>query len=465
MAYNLHDLRVKGIRMAGLLDCVIEGGLGEHSTLILKGYPESGQEMLYELPAYQPVEVYQQGESGETLLFYGVITDMSLEESAELQVIRVEASSSSLLLDLTKKSRSFQDTGMSYRELAEQVLAGYPGSALLYAAPEAAIGTLIVQYEETDWVFLNRVLSRIGVCLTPEISQTGILVYAGIPELPEINVPFQIRSMDKDLDRFYYLKANGHQVKTVDFTKYEIVTDRFVGMFWKVVTRSGNLTVDSYRYDFGSQELTGIYGLQGANGLVQDRQYPMHMIGLALLGKVTNVAENRVQVMLDIDQGTPPVYWFIYSTISASPDGSGWYCMPENGDAVRVYFPSKYEKEAIALSAVNGYDVPSEGQDRMQDPNTRYLKTKSGQELAMSPGQMSLSCGGGSSITIQNDGSVIVSAGGSVTIAGGEKVTLHAEEKLNVEAAEALVMESLPGASVSLAGGVAQLEGSKITFD
>ena len=30
---------------------------------------------------------------------------------------------------------------------------------------------------------------------------------------------------------------------------------------------------------------------------------------------------------------------FPYATVYSTPDGTGWYCMPEIGDAVRLYFP------------------------------------------------------------------------------------------------------------------------------
>lgn len=51
-------------------------------------------------------------------------------------------------------------------------------------------------------------------------------------------------------------------------------------------------------------------------------------------------------------------YWFPYSTIYASEDNTGWYCMPEIGDSIRIYFPSKKEEEGIAISSV-AREIPS----------------------------------------------------------------------------------------------------------
>ncbi len=96
-------------------------------------------------------------------------------------------------------------------------------------------------------------------------------------------------------------------------------------------------------------------------------------------GTVVNVSGTAVQVALEIDKvsGNPASFLVPFiPQYSASPNGSGWYCMPEPGDDVRIYFPSKNEQEAIALSSASNYPAPqSGGTDRMQDPNIRYLRT------------------------------------------------------------------------------------------
>ena len=84
----------------------------------------------------------------------------------------------------------------------------------------------------------------------------------------------------------------------------------------------------------------------------------MHLTGAALEGTVLEVSGIRIRIHLKIDDGTDSedVYWFPFSTLSASQDGSGWYYMPEPGDQVRVYFPTKHTKDAVAISAVSAYD-------------------------------------------------------------------------------------------------------------
>ena len=43
--------------------------------------------------------------------------------------------------------------------------------------------------------------------------------------------------------------------------------------------------------------------------------------------------------------------WFPYATVYSSGDGTGWYCMPEIGDKIRLYFPTEKEQDAYVISA------------------------------------------------------------------------------------------------------------------
>lgn len=469
MAYNLHDIKVIGLELSNIFYCKVEGRLGEHSCMELHAFLDNKEEFLYELPSYHPVELQIEGEAGVIVLFSGVVTEINFEASSEMNIVKIEGKSYSWLMDLIQKSRSFQDVKMSCTAFLSSIMADYQDSSVFYAAQDMPIGKLIVQYEETDWQFLKRVFSMAGMTVTPYEYQAGIKIYVGIPALSQNKIPYQVRKIDKDMESYYYLKANGRPVNASDFTSYQISSQQLFRLFDTIDVNGLPFSVYSYTYDFSSQEMIGIYDLQMAQGLLVNTIYPMHLIGVALMGKVVNVSGTNVQVALEIDHesGNPAVFWFPYSTMSASPNGSGWYCMPEPGDDVRIYFPSKNEQEAVALSSVSNYPAPKGGgTDRMQDPNTRYLRTKAGQELALTPGQMVLSCGGGiSSLTILNDGTITVSAQQKILVEATGTVTLHAEENLTVQAQGLVSLQSLEGGKVAIGGSEIQFSGTEVKLD
>lgn len=464
--YSLHDVKITGVALDRILFCEIESHTGEHSTLMLGGYVDNAEEFLFCVPDCQDIEVSIQDKEGTKILFSGIVSNIRITDTGQMKTVWIEGKSRSWLMDRTKRSRSFQDAQTTYQALVEEILKDYEGSSLIYAGESLQTGALIIQYEETDWAFLKRVLSKTGLVLTPDSRAPGISLYAGVPAFPESTLIYSVLEMNKDMRSYYRLKANQRMVHPADFTQYVIASEQLMGIFETALVQGQPLAAYAYRYSFDAQELTGTYWMQSQKGLSVQASYPMHLIGAALMAKVVEVKKNLIRAAMEID-GTHTeraVHWFPYSTLSASPDGSGWYCMPEIGDDVRIYFPSKVE-EAVALSAVSGYEAPQGGSDRMQDPDSRYLRTRFGQELALNPNEASLSCGGMSGIRILSDGSLNIYAKETVCVQASEKITLHAEENLTIHVKEQFQMQSMQGGQLTAMEGKIFIRGTEVKLD
>lgn len=465
--YSLHDIEVAGLELAEVLGCEIESRIGNHSTLVILARVTQ-EEFVFEIPDCQSIEVLLHEGKEKRILFSGILTDIQVSESGQMKTVRIEGKSRSWLMDQQKHSRSFQNAKMTFQELVQEILTDYEETDLSYAAGKKELNSLIVQYEETDWEFMQRVLSQAGIMLTPDSRQPGLKLYAGVPRLLETAFAYRVTDMEKDMDGYYGLKANGKEVHSSDFTRYKVTSEQLLSIFEPVVIQGSTLVAYSCKYSFENQEMRGDYELQSAEGLAKAAIYPMHLIGVALNGNVVNVSGTKVQAAMAIDGNNAgrAQYWFPYSTLSASSDGSGWYCMPEVGDDVRIYFPSKKESEAIALSAVSNYDAPQGGEDRMSDPNSRYLCTKSGQELALSPDYIRLSCGKRvSAVTIQTDGKVKIQSQSMVRAIAQEEIALHAEEKVTIHVSEQFIMHSLSGGQIASSEGNVILQGTEVNFD
>ena len=465
--YSLHDVKITGVALDRILFCEIESHTGEHSTLMLGGYVDNAEEFLFCVPDCQDIEVSIQDKEGTKILFSGIVSNIRITDTGQMKTVWIEGKSRSWLMDRTKRSRSFQDAQTTYQALVEEILKDYEGSSLIYAGESLQTGALIIQYEETDWAFLKRVLSKTGLVLTPDSRAPGISLYAGVPAFPESTLIYSVLEMNKDMRSYYRLKANQRMVHPADFTQYVIASEQLMGIFETALVQGQPLAAYAYRYSFDAQELTGTYWMQSQKGLSVQASYPMHLIGAALMAKVVEVKKNLIRAAMEID-GTHTeraVHWFPYSTLSASPDGSGWYCMPEIGDDVRIYFPSKVEEEAVALSAVSGYEAPQGGSDRMQDPDSRYLRTRFGQELALNPNEASLSCGGMSGIRILSDGSLNIYAKETVCVQASEKITLHAEENLTIHVKEQFQMQSMQDGQLTAMEGKIFIRGTEVKLD
>ena len=84
---------------------------------------------------------------------------------------------------MEKKSRSYQNTGMSYGGVINEALAPWNTAAIYPSSLSGtAIGFPAIQYQETDWQFVKRMASRFRLSLYPEPSIGGSKMYVGIPE-------------------------------------------------------------------------------------------------------------------------------------------------------------------------------------------------------------------------------------------------------------------------------------------
>lgn len=160
--------------------------------------------------------------------------------------------------------------------------------------------------------------------------------------------------------------------------------------------------------------------------------------------------------LIEKNQENSGKYWFSFSTVYSSADGSGWYCMPEIGDRVRLYFPASQESKAYVASAYH-----EEGSSLRQHPERKFWRNKDGKEIQLSPERIVLTNNDGTYIELSdNDGIEIVSEG---------SVTIKAKENLHIRSQESSIELSAPkqiylkqGNTEMNLGGNVSMQGAKI---
>lgn len=258
-------------------------------------------------------------------------------------------------MDIKKKARSFQDTSMTYGALVSQITGEYPGAECQILFADVPLGEIAVQYQETDWQFLKRMLSAMHVPLVCSEVRENLCVYAGTAQIPAQMDVISVEGAWKDMDELAYWKEIGEEIADTDVIGYRIKLDNRIPLYSDIAFRSRQLTAEKIEYLTIGSTVYEFVTLRRKSGILQKPIYPMQLVGTAFEGTVKEVQGENMKIHLQIDDAYSgdDCYWFPFSTPSASPDGSGWYCMPEVGDRVRVYFPSKRTGDVIAISAVN----------------------------------------------------------------------------------------------------------------
>ncbi|NFG28283.1 phage tail protein [Clostridium botulinum] len=342
-------------------------------------------------------------------------------------------------MDLEKKSRSFQGKYLTYAEIFNDINKIHNAQMIDYVTNSKTIDNMIVQYNETDWEFLKRLASHFNTVLIPECRLDGTKYYIGddgpstVYELDEFNY-----SVNKGIKE-YKLKSreDSYELNDMNFVSYEVVTNRILNSLTSVAFKGRKLLICKSEFTLVKGVLFNKYILKDKDGAKVKKLFNENISGVSLEGYILDVTKDLVKVSLKIDAYSntkETTIWLPYSTVFSSPDGTGWYCMPEFGDAIRLYFPDNIESNAYAISSVN---LQSSNSSKRNDPSIKSIGTKYGKEIIMRPGAIDVISGNNSmclsdkgGISINSNKSISMSAssvnisGGYVSISGGGGVTI-----------------------------------------
>ncbi|MEE4562802.1 contractile injection system protein, VgrG/Pvc8 family [Paenibacillus polymyxa] len=477
------QLEVTPFEFSQLIHVRVEQKLNEHAKLTLTGrIPEKLKESYikndYES---QPIELKQRVAGDTVTLFSGIVTDIHLEVVKGVYSMTVEALSWTYLLDIQLKNTSFQHADMTYNELIAQVVASYSGSRFMnMISSNHRLGNYVLQYQETDWQFLQRMASRFQTCLLPAPYFSAPTFYFGVPqEKPGGEIHVSSFTVRKPLSQFRHLTENHVQgLQAADSIEYEVYSDQLLDLGSQVTFRGKELWVREAWMTMQDSILKLRYLLTPQAGLAFASTYNMAIIGLSLQGKVLSVHRDRVKVHLEIDntQDEAKAFLFPYSTTYASEDNTGWYCMPEAGDSIRIYFPNQHEEKAMAISSIRrenppeqtgsrggGTSMVAEPVDPMCNPDIPYLKTKFGQIIKFTQQGIDIISSEGSSIHLSDDGIITVSSSQKIQFVAGEEIHMEAPT-VKIEA-EQMISLNCKGNTIEISNNDINIHGTQVKMN
>ncbi len=439
---------------------IIRENPGCHGTLSATLAVEEGAKdyLLYEESASVALLVVQSKELKP--LFFGMVTDMSVKTSGKQCVVYLKAVTSSYQMDLLAQNRSFQDTAFTSHQMVEKVMEPYEEqSKVLFSIPDEELGQIMVQYQETDWAFLNRILSRYGVCAFIDSAKPGIFLRAGLMDTEE----------DADWDSLPYKVKRDTAPADVDRTLkgqlcYEVEAYDIFPLGEKVRFHNQDLYIGKITRSIRQGLLVSCYSLYFQEGLTVSIQNNPYLSGVSINGTVADIKRNTIQVKLETDvlKKCKKQYFFPFSTVAASPDGSGWYCMPKAGDRVRIFFPTDDESEGYAIANIMGESEPAQGSS-MENPDAKDITMPDGKAVRFVPGGIQLAVGEDKgTITLTDDGKAEIRTDEAIAISAAEAVCLKTEGTMEVMAGTQIQIISDAGGSIRMTNDTVQIQASAI---
>ena len=390
----------------------------QHGTVFIKGNirKESRQDYLEKVG--KPVKVSAKtDENTIKLMFFGIIKGCDIQSNGDVHELSLDIVSQSITMEKKEHFRTFQKTSTSYNEILELIVKEYDKGAFINAAKkQGMVNGFSCQYRENDWEYIKRLAGNNEDVVYPDYMTEGIRFFIGVPNGRNIG---EIKS---EYYEFGTVEKEYLGIPFEDVT-YKLVLRDIYDIGDNVTFNREKHKVISRKSRFEHNEIMHEYLLAREGSL---RGFPYdneRLSGAAVFGKVTGVENEFVSVALDDDENDNSGQSLLsYATIYSSPDGGGWYCMPEIGDRVMVKFPDSkdsnaYVQNAVHVGAGNGRD----------NPKVKFFKNKEGKEIRLSPESIIITNNNGTSIELIDDNGVYIKSRGVLSIDANLEVDIESK--------------------------------------
>ncbi|MBD5393457.1 MAG: hypothetical protein HDR71_04140 [Lachnospiraceae bacterium] len=366
--------------------CSIHERYGEHTRAevsgIVKG--EDVKAVLSDI-SDEKLEIYSQNEDGSRkILFIGVIQCVSLEEEGQYAILHLNAISYTWEMDIERKSRSFQNLSLTYQDVV-QAVAGEYGADVRWNIADRNLQYPLVQYQETDYGFLKRILSHLRGRITSKSSESGaeICFYVGMRE--------GISRGAIDLKQYAHKTLPFRDGNRIDAGRkkqqvgYEIADMDYMETGDRIQIQGRDLYVMEAESVLKDNMLNCTCRVFPEECFEAEKIPADTLRGTVITGMILETGQEKVKLHLDIDKEQPvsEAYQFSWKPIT----GNLFYCMPETGTKAALYFDKNDENDTRVI-----YNVRTNGDQcgELADYNDRYFTTDHSKRMYLKPSEMGL---------------------------------------------------------------------------
>ncbi|WP_438347712.1 AHH domain-containing protein [Paenibacillus sp. FA6] len=434
-----------------IIDLDITMRPGEHAKVSMKGIVDDSFHVQSTTGAMWQDEltIYDKMDEEQIIVFKGLITSVKSTNVNGVYYVEIESLSASIQLDIQRRKRSFQNSSMTYDALLKSIMQAYPEADISCNIGEGIpIGEPIIQYEETDWEFINRLASHFQQFVTSDLQYSKPKFYFGTPPGKELEITEDVPyTAGKDLVAYHRAGGAEAGLHNTDFFYYEIITDKQYNIGDIVNFRDKQLVVSEKTVQLEEIQLVYSYRLSRQKGIHRRIIHNERLSGVSLEGEVLDVKGEQVKLHLTIDkdQAKSTAHWFIF----APPTGNAMYCMPQIGTNATLYFPEVDGKGAIVTGCIrkNGEECEKSG-----DPNIRYFGTEHGSEAKLSPTGIDIVSGSKEplKLTLEDDNGITLTSHKKLLLQADSDIIIHSQKRVVIQA-ESQVMVVKAGQTSGIA--------------
>lgn len=320
------------------------------------------------------------------VIFKGYIREISVVKRGKYNYANINAISYSAKLDIEKKYGSFQKIGRTYQSIIREVVGRTKGSLLDWNIENCKVMDLLIQYEETDWVFLQRMVSHINAFIVVKEKNEVPSISIGIKKGSKFEWDDDIYiECKKGIDKKYYFSVDKKQSCRSDYIYYFFYSKNNYELGdWVII--EGNIFLVIYKkISLRKSEIIYSYKLVKEKSLKKEKKHNLKFKGLSLGGYVIKTDRENVYLKLDIDSFLCAEYPFKWEPIW----GNLVYCMPECGERIEVKFYSVDEGQTGVSRAIRNNELQRRNAieicNEFGDWQIRRFKTNKQKQVCLFP--------------------------------------------------------------------------------
>lgn len=441
---DYYPITAAGFEFMSILECKIHKGVGEHGRAYLKGQIlETNVEKYMQYGSgYTWSSIDITDESGTKTVFAGILTDMGVEMQDGVAILSIELTGGTCVLDYKPKTRTFQTSRTDLNSIVNELMQDYEKTLPIFnIAGGADDGELLVQYMETDYEFIKRVASYFAAPIITQYDEPGIKYHIGLGSTGEAaTVESKLYTMKKAVDEYIYKKYHELEDCAVkDVMEYHFESRESYELGSAVHFNGNALFVYQVDSTWNGVQLQHQYILRGNSGFQVEKYYNYNLIGASLIGKVEEIEKDKVKISCKVDkyQLKAPKK-FLFSTVYSTGDGTGWYCMPEKEDRIRLFFPTEKEADAYVISAVH----LQTNSDERKDPDKKSIMNKYKKQIEFSKDKIMITNNDGLLIELDDKKGILIQSNKDITMEAKKDFQISSKDKkIEVTAPKGIKLE------------------------
>ena len=402
-----------------------------------------------------PIQLLGQGNTAGAL-FSGYPEKVEIKEERGYRIADIQAVSGTILLDQKKSNRVFQKKVQTYMGIAGIVTADTEHSACILPGSDMRTGGTLIQYQETDWRFLKRMASQLGLPLVPDTSYYYPRFYLGLPEGEKRELG-EIISCDLCFDGRYYAVSGKCLVDREDFICYDVVTRTSLSLGDRVTYEGRELLVSRKKTELAGGEVIFTYRLAGNSYTWVPWEDNPDYTGMSFVGSIVGTQGEQVEVAFDIDKTAAGGnrYGFAPAT------GNLMYCMPQKGTKTSLYIGNGDEAQGIATGCIRTNGSTCEGTG---SPEKKSFRSEHGKGMDLYPQRMGLDGGETGKITFEDETGTTIESNGGLVLMAKEGIRLESMTGIAMQGMSDIMALHSEGASSLCVNGSVDMLGRRTSL-